>query len=79
MSTNTVETPEQPSSNDNQLEIIRSAPLEDILFDQLAWLIAHSKAQNMECPEECGDCTRLQMVTDLLMAPFYESAERAER
>lgn len=76
MSTNTAPTPEASA---NQLEIIRSAPLEEVLFDQLAWLIAHSRARNMECPEECGDCTRLQMVTDLLMAPFFESAERAER
>lgn len=65
MSTNTAPTPEASA---NQLEIIRSAPLEEVLLDQLTYLIAHSV--DRECPEDCRDCKRMAQVADLLLSPF---------
>lgn len=48
-------------------EYIESAPVVDVLFDQLAYLIAHA---GRRCPRGCQDCIRLKQVKDWLMLPF---------
>jgi len=48
-------------------EYIESAPVVDVLFDQLAYLVAHA---GRRCPRGCQDCIRLKQVKDWLMLPF---------
>ena len=46
---------------------IEPASLEEVMFDQLAWLIEHT---NASCSPECPHCARLQKVKNLLFVPF---------
>ena len=50
-----------------QAEYIDSAPLRDILQEQLDYLIAHSSES---CAPGCEDCVRLQQVQGWLLMPF---------
>jgi hypothetical protein len=43
------------------------APLTDVLFDQLEYLVGHAAGN---CSEDCRDCRRLQMASDWLLLPF---------
>ena len=43
------------------------APIAEVLFDQLEYLVSHTAER---CSENCPDCRRLQMVTDWLLLPF---------
>jgi hypothetical protein len=43
------------------------APLSEVLFDQLEYLLAH---RTEDCPPGCTDCSRLQQVKDWLLLPF---------
>ena len=44
-----------------------SARLADVMFDQLEYLIAHSRRN---CPPGCRDCERLEQVSNWLLTPF---------
>jgi len=44
-----------------------SARLTDVMFDQLEYLIAHSRRN---CPPGCRDCERLEQVSNWLLTPF---------
>ena len=46
---------------------IEPASLEEVMFDQLAWLLEHASAS---CSPECPHCARLQKVKNLLFVPF---------
>ena len=49
---------------------IEPASLEEVMFDQLAWLLEHTSAT---CSQECPHCARLQKVKNLLFGPFEAS------
>jgi len=61
----------QPSKGNSaagrQTEYITSAPLRDILQEQLDYLIGHSFES---CAPGCEDCVRLQQVQGWLLMPF---------
>ena len=46
---------------------IEPASLEEVMFDQLAWLLEHASAS---CSPECPHCARLEKVKNLLFEPF---------
>jgi hypothetical protein len=46
---------------------IASAPVADVMFDQLRYLATHN-AQG--CPGDCADCARLAQVKNSLLQPF---------
>jgi hypothetical protein len=53
---------------------VDSAPLAEVMFDQLEYLVAHSAGRAPgACPPECVDCARLQQVKDWLLLPFDPS------
>jgi hypothetical protein len=62
-----------PPSPTNHREAVRStsfiepAPLIDVLFDQLEYLVSHV---GQECPRGCPDCDRLGQIKKLLLVPF---------
>jgi len=43
------------------------APLADVLYDQLEYLVRHGAS---DCPEGCSDCSRLERVKHWLLLPF---------
>jgi hypothetical protein len=49
------------------VSFIQPAPLIDVLFDQLEYLVSHT---GQECPPGCPDCARLNEVKKLLLIPF---------
>jgi len=49
------------------LDIVRSAPVLDIMVEQIEYLAYHSAAP---CPSGCPDCARLDQVSRYLLAPF---------
>ena len=53
---------------------VASAPLPDVMFDQLEYLLAHS---GRDCTPDWVDCGRLQQVKNWLLLPFH-TALRAE-
>ena len=46
---------------------VEPAPLSDVMFDQLEYLVAHTSSQ---CSPGCPDCNRLEQVKKWLLAPF---------
>ena len=50
---------------------VPSAPMADVLIDQLEYLLAHSGDQ---CAPECLECGRLQQVKNWLLLPFHSPA-----
>jgi hypothetical protein len=46
---------------------LKAAPLHDVMFDQLGYLIAHADGN---CPPDSMDCARLQQVKNWLLLPF---------
>jgi hypothetical protein len=46
---------------------LKAAPLPDVMFEQLEYLMGHSDG---DCPPACMDCDRLQQVRNLLLLPF---------
>lgn len=44
-----------------------AAPVVDVLYDQLAYLVAHADGV---CPPGCPDCARLEQVKIWLLLPF---------
>jgi hypothetical protein len=55
---------------------LESAPLVDVLFDQLEFLLAHG---GLRCPEGCPECVRLEQVKGLLLLPFRAIDSQAYR
>lgn len=45
------------------------APLVDVMFDQLEYLVAHC---DEDCVPGCADCARLAQVQMCLLGPFQE-------
>jgi hypothetical protein len=52
---------------EHHASFIEPAPLIDVLFDQLEYLVSHAE---QECPPQCPDCKRLEQVKRLLLVPF---------
>ena len=52
-------------------DFIESAPVVDVLHDQLDYLVRHSGGA---CPAECPDCARLEQVKSWLLLPFRSDA-----
>lgn len=50
---------------------VASAPVADVLFDQLEYLVMHS---GRNCPSDCLECGRLERVKHWLLLPFRASA-----
>jgi hypothetical protein len=48
---------------------IEAAPLIDVLFEQLGYLLTHSSET---CSAGCVDCARLDHVRRWLLSPFHE-------
>ena len=46
---------------------IEPAPMIDVLFDQLEYLVSH---RGPECPVGCPDCDGLEQIRKLLLLPF---------
>jgi len=46
----------------------KTAPLTDVIHEQLEYLIGHSDG---DCPPDCIDCDRLQQVIHWLLLPFF--------
>jgi hypothetical protein len=46
---------------------LESAPLDEVMFDQLEYLVTHA---GRDCPPECPDCARLLQVRKWLLLPF---------
>jgi len=49
---------------------VASAVVEDVLFDQLQYLVTHG---GRDCPSDCLECGRLERVTHWLLLPFRNS------
>jgi hypothetical protein len=58
--------PAHPSAGQGSC-CIEPAPVVDVMFDQLEHLVAHS---SHGCDPQCPECTRLEQVARLLLAPF---------
>jgi hypothetical protein len=53
---------------------VASAPLVDVLYDQLEYLVAHS---GRDCPTDCLECGRLERAKHWLLLPFRKSSAMA--
>lgn len=53
-----------------------SAPLVDVLFDQLQFLVAHDTSR---CAADCPECIRLEQVKGWLLLPFRSVGPQAYR
>ena len=53
---------------------VASAPVADVLFDQLEYLVTHG---GRNCPSDCLECGRLERVKHWLLLPFRNSAAMA--
>ena len=56
-----------PAGSGRPADFIQPAPLGDILFEQLDYLVAHA---TQACAPGCADCARLQQVKSWLLLPF---------
>ena len=56
-----------PAVIERNVHLLKAAPLTDVMYEQLEYLIGHSDGA---CPENCIDCDRLQQVRNLLLLPF---------
>lgn len=59
--------PAKQSGTDAHSRNIEPAPVVDVMFDQLEYLVAHASCQ---CPVNCLDCDRLERIKGLLLVPF---------
>jgi hypothetical protein len=66
--------PRDEQNSDRCASFIEPAPLIDVLFDQLEYLVLHN---GHSCPDDCPDCDRLEKIKTLLLAPF-DSPHRPE-
>lgn len=56
-----------PAVIERNVHNLKAAPLTDVMYEQLEYLIGHSDG---DCPPACIDCDRLQQVRNLLLLPF---------
>lgn len=56
-----------PAGSGHPADFIQTAPLGDILHEQLDYLVAHA---TQACAPGCADCARLQQVKSWLLLPF---------
>jgi hypothetical protein len=49
---------------------IEPAEAEDVMFEQLEWLLDHADGS---CPAGCRECARLETVKRLLLQPFSDT------
>jgi len=56
-----------PAVIERNVHLLKAAPLTDVMYEQLEYLIGHSDG---DCPPNCIDCDRLQQVRNLLLLPF---------
>ena len=57
----------RPAAVERNVHNLKTAPLIDVMYEQLEYLIGHSDG---DCPPDCIDCDRLQQVRNLLLLPF---------
>jgi hypothetical protein len=62
--------------DENHTCYLEPASEEDVMFDQLEWLLDHSAEP---CAPGCPDCARLESVKRLLLEPFDLPAYPAPR
>jgi hypothetical protein len=60
-------TPATPAVIEGNVHYLTAAPLTDVMYEQLEYLIGHSGGN---CPPDCIDCGRLQQVRNWLLLPF---------
>jgi hypothetical protein len=60
-------TPATPAEIEGNVHYLTAAPLTDVMYEQLEYLIGHSGGN---CPPDCIDCGRLQQVRNWLLLPF---------
>lgn len=53
--------------NRDRVRYTDAAPLIEVMFDQLEYLIAHLRP---DCGPGCPECARLEQVRNSLLAPF---------
>ena len=51
----------------SRVRYVEPAPLAEVIFDQLKYLLAHKRKS---CSAGCDDCVRLKQVKGLLLLPF---------
>ena len=51
------------------MDYVPPAPIVDVLFEQLAYLLAHH-SNARDCEKQCPRCHRLSLVSEVLMIPF---------
>jgi hypothetical protein len=74
---NQLDSSSQPAHQEGKC-YVESAPLAEVMFDQLEYLVAHSTLRALgECPPECVECGRLQQVRNWLLLPFHSSPCRS--
>jgi len=56
-----------PATIERSVHNLKAAPLIDVMYEQLEYLIGHSSG---DCPPDCIDCSRLQQVINWLLLPF---------
>ena len=56
-----------PAAIERNVHNLEAAPLTDVMYEQLEYLIVHSDG---DCPPDCTDCGRLQQVRHWLLLPF---------
>jgi hypothetical protein len=59
-----------PATIERNEHYLQAAPVTDVMFDQLEYLIAH---KDESCGPDCLDCGRLHQVRDWLLLPFRSS------
>ena len=62
-----IATPATPAVIEGNVRYLTAAPLTDVMYEQLEYLIGHSGGN---CPPDCIDCGRLQQVRNWLLLPF---------
>jgi len=55
------------SAASRRADIVESASVEDVLYDQLDYLVAHT---GRLCPPGCPECARREQVKAWLLMPF---------
>jgi len=65
----------QPAASRSEC-YIAAPPMNDVMFDQLEYLLAHTAERasgGQRCAPECMDCGRLQQVRNWLLLPFHSA------
>jgi hypothetical protein len=66
--------PASQTAQPTQSCYVESALVEDVLFDQLQYLVTHS---GRDCAPDCLECGRLERVKHWLLLPFRKSPAAA--